>query len=274
MHGLDRRFNSASACAPLSLSPWTIRLFHSGCESGNSSRECAPLVSSRISADIRSALATEHRLESSALDRSTASPASLLATSETEREADSSDAAVRLTPAPSVIARCTRARILTVSCGPPTSAAAVVLEDPSFHPGARHLGACRLAAKHRFHHARGLGARAAGSERLCHPGAEHHPLEQGVGGQPVGTVHPRAGSLAGCPQTRQGARTVEVGQHPSRDVVGSRCDREPVDRRVEPDDAKRLGDRRETPVEILQCRSVEPQVVHARRATSVLPSRG
>ena len=65
-------------------------------------------------------------------------------------------------------------------------------------------------------------------------------------------MHAGARGLAGGPEARQGARTVEVREHPTRDVVGGRRDREPVDRGIETRPAQRLGERREPPVEVVR----------------------
>ena len=57
----------------------------------------------------------------------------------------------------------------------------------------------------------GSGPPGAARDALGQPGPEDHPLEQRVGGQPVGPVHAGAGHLAHGPQPGQGGGAPEVG---------------------------------------------------------------
>ncbi len=72
----------------------------------------------------------------------------------------------------------------------------------------------------------------AGQHRGDPPG-EHQPLEQRVGGQPVGAVDPGAGDLAGGVEAGYVAASLEVGAHAAGGVVAGRGDRDQVGHRVD-----------------------------------------
>ena len=57
---------------------------------------------------------------------------------------------------------------------------------------------------------------ATPEDRLHRSRGEDHALQQRVGGEPVGAVHPGARHLAACPQAGHGRGTVEVGDAPHR----------------------------------------------------------
>ena len=97
---------------------------------------------------------------------------------------------------------------------------------------------CRRAGSRAEHGPQGaarLGPGGARRDALGQAGAEDHPLEQRVGGQPVGPVHAGAGHLAHRPQPGQRRGAPQVGDHAAGEVVGGRGDGEPVALGVEPD---------------------------------------
>ena len=121
--------------------------------------------------------------------------------------AASSDSALRTTPAPSIMARCSRSRVLATS-GQGTAIAEPVRDR---HPtaGARPLSVSTDSppvVEEGGHGAVGSRSVVAGQDRLGQPGTEDHPLQQRVGGQSVGPVDAGAGHLAGGPQAGQRGR--------------------------------------------------------------------
>ena len=71
-----------------------------------------------------------------------------------------------------------------------------------------------------------------------HAGAEHHGLEQRIGGKPVRAVRASRGHLAASPQAGDGGAAVRVGEHAAHMVVRRRSDRDRLTGRV---DARQSG---------------------------------
>ena len=154
------------------------------------------------------------------------------ATVATVRPARASESALRTTPAPSVMARCSRSRVLA------TSGQAAGRRRRAARPRHRSGGSppapparTRSVQERRQHARSAVGPSPPVEDGLGQPGAEDHALEQRVGGQPVGPVDPGAGHLARRPQAGQGGGPPQVGQHAARQVVGGRGDGQPVGRR-------------------------------------------
>ena len=157
---------SSAAGRPIPASRWPS---HSSSAVGKSSRQWQPRVSSRRRAPRRPApMATVTRLVASQAAGPRRGPVARRARSASPAVA-ASDSALRSTPAPRVIARCSGARI---SAG-------------TTQPGRRPAPVGRV----------GLG-RQVGGDVGGDPAGEDQPLEQRVGGEPVGAVHAGAGGLA------------------------------------------------------------------------------
>src|SRR5579872_740010 len=117
-------------------------------------------------------------------------------------------------------------------------------------PGCEHAGSAGASA-----------GSAAVEDGVGDAGGEHHALEEGVGGEAVGAVHPRAGDLAGGPEAREGCRAVEIREDATAEVVGGGGDRQPLAGGVDADGLQRLVDRREAAGELGQPGAVEEDVV-------------
>ena len=173
-----------------------------------------------------------------------------------------------------------------------------------FEPGAGAEGAGRGLAKFFVkppqagavaHHRRVVGHRALqcgarqrdpcrrlGQRRVCRPGvggvggssparppAHHEPLQQAVGRQPVGTVHPGACHLARGEQTGQLGTPAHVGQHTAAAVMRARYNRDELTRRV---DSGRAARRRNGGKPLLEPVDRAGIQVHARVAGGPQPS--
>ena len=106
------------------------------------------------------------------------------------------------------------------------------------HLGGHHL--LQLAAHRPGDQSRGaaVGARHGGRAQLAgqhlgDPAREDEPLEQGVGGEPVGPVDSGAGHLPTGVEPVERRPADEVGAHPATGVVLRRGDRQQLARRVE-----------------------------------------
>ena len=103
----------------------------------------------------------------------------------------------------------------------------------------RLLGACRsrrsapaAVAGPRSSRSR-AGWKAAGGDIVGDAGAEHHRLEQGVGGEPVGAMRAGRGHLAAGPQPVDGAPPLRVGEDAAHVVMRRRRDRDRLARRID-----------------------------------------
>ncbi len=191
---------------------------------GASERVWAPRVSSRAEAASSSATARWTRLRSSAWSRWVGSSGGHRA--RTVSRAAASESADRSTPAPTVIAR--------------WSVRAPGCHVAGVHGGRREcdrdaptwdLG---VGAQHRSHRSGRRRSLLPGIDGLDGSGTEHHPLEQRVGGQTVGTVDPRTRDLSGSPQPRHRRGARQIGHDAAAHVVGGRSDRDPLRCGVQP----------------------------------------
>ena len=91
--------------------------------------------------------------------------------------------------------------------------------------------------------------------RLPGAAADHQSLQQAVGRQPVRAVHARAGHLARGEQAGKIGAAVHIGDHATAAVVRPRHHRNRLARRVDARRPARRGDRRETAIEVGDCRA-------------------
>ncbi len=202
--------------------------------SGQSSRQCAPRVSSRRAAAATSAVATRCR--------SVASQAAGPGAAEVRAPSSSSAAEV---------------------AGERAGAA----QDAR---AGRHRGAQLVAhgrvEQHRLGRSEdGLALRRQRPlEVRADAGGEDQPLEQAVGGQAVRAVHAGAGDLAAGVEAGDVGAAVQVGADAARGVVRSRCDRDRLGDRVDPRLAAAGHDGREALQQELlaEVARVEQHVVH------------
>ena len=89
----------------------------------------------------------------------------------------------------------------------------------------------------RHHNVVGFRSFSAGSNPAHHlrgDGATHHnPLQQGVGGQPIGAVHAAGGGLTHHPQPRFGGSAGHVGSNAAHAVVGGGRNGQQIGARVD-----------------------------------------
>ena len=239
---------------------------------GKSSRRCPPRLSSRAVAAAIKARATSTRLASS--------PGAGRHGGDLVRGRGASEAAVRTTPAPAVMARCSSSRPLTGSAG--------LLADPRGGRGGRepaHADLPRLGRRPGRRTGRrapvGPGPSLPESTASTARAPNTMPSSSEFEASRLAPWTPVHGHLAGRPQAGQGGGPVEIGQDAAAQVVSRRRHGQPVPDRVEAQVAHRPPPASGTGLaKSSTARDVQPHVVDAvlarcgRATAAATTSRG
>ncbi len=181
--------------------------------------------------------------------------------SSTTARAPPSDSASRTTPAPLIMARWSMSRSLVTSTAPKGSppggrtgrASSTVHPMPSIGSAPSTARSAPL----------GSGAPTPAEIRSARRAPKTMPSRSELEASRLAPCTPVQATSPTAHRPGQGRGSPQVGDHPAREVVGRRRDRQPVVLGVEPDGGQRGGDGREALGEALEAGRVEPEVVDA-----------